>query len=140
MFNFYPINLVMLIVLMIPSVIFFSKQENKEKYQKEYKPFWEEVESVARYATMFFYVVKVEESRTDSLLSYLIPLTFLVLYILVWIIMRKVGSLLRSILLSVLPSLMFISSAIIDKNYILLSFAILFAICHITVSVKDALN
>lgn len=125
---------------MIPSVIFFSKEENKEKYHKEYKPFWEKVESVARYGTMFFYVVKVEESRTDSLLSYLIPSIFLALYILVWIIMRKEGSLLRSILLSALPSLMFISSAIIDKNYFLLSFAILFAICHISVSIKDALN
>lgn len=130
----------MLVVLMIPSVIFFSKEENKDKYKKGYKTFWEKVESVARYGTMFFYVVKVEESRKDSLLSYLIPLTFLVLYILVWIIMRKEGSLLRSILLSVLPSLMFIFSAIIDKNYLLLSFAILFAICHVTISIKDALN
>lgn len=125
---------------MIPSVIFFSKEENKDKYKKGYKTFWEKVESVTRYGTMFFYVVKVEESRKDSLLSYLIPLTFLVLYILVWIIMRKEGSLLRSILLSVLPSLMFIFSAIIDKNYLLLSFAILFAICHVTISIKDALN
>ena len=135
MLNFYPINLIMLVVLMIPSVIFFSKEENKDKYKKGYKTFWEKVESVARYGTMFFYVVKVEESRKDSLLSYLIPLTFLVLYILFWIIMRKEGY-----LLSVLPSLMFIFSAIIDKNYLLLSFAILFAICHITISIKDALN
>lgn len=71
---------------------------------------------------------------------YLVLSSLLVLcYLLGWLIFRKEDSLRKSVLLSVLPSLLFLESGILTRNFPLIAAALLFAPCHITISVKNAL-
>ena len=141
MFNFYPINMALLFLLLAPSV-FYEAEKQKNKGEKEAEPSRPNktlllLEKTGRWGVMVFFCVKYEAEKHEGLLSYLIPCIFLLLYLLVWLILWKKPSKVRSILLSLLPSLMFLSAAVIDSNYILLLFTLLFAPSHMLVSLKD---
>ena len=141
MFNFYPINMALLFVLLAPSVFYEAgkqkKREDKEAETPESNKTLLLLEKTGRWGVMVFFSVKYEAEKHDGLLSYLIPCVFLLLYLLVWLILWKKPSRMRCILLSLLPSLMFLSSAVIDSNYILLLFTLMFAPSHMLVSLKD---
>lgn len=140
MFNFYPLNMALLFVLLAPSVFYEAGKEKKSDTSVEKKEISKTLlmlEKTGRWGVMVFFAVKFENTRHDSLLSYLVPSVFLLIYLLVWLILWKKPSLTRSVLLSLLPSLMFLSSAIIDSNYILLLFTLLFAPSHMAVSILE---
>lgn len=140
MFNFYPVNMALLFILLAPSVFYQAEKEKKNGGKVEKKEINRTLlvlEKTGRWGVMVFFAVKFETTRHDGLLSYLIPSVFLFLYLLVWLILWKKPSLTRSLLLSLLPSLMFLSSALIDSNYILLLFTLLFAPSHTAVSIKE---
>ena len=65
--------------------------------------------------------------------------TLVALYLLGWVVFWKESSLRKAIALSTLPSLLFLESGILTLNLPLIAFALLFAPCHITISVKNAL-
>lgn len=140
MFNFYPVNMALLFVLLAPSVFYEAEKEKKNGGRVEKKEINRTLlmlEKTGRWGVMVFFAVKFENVRHDGMLSYLVPSLFLFLYLLVWLILWKKPSVTRSLLLSLLPSLMFLSSALIDSNYILLLFTLLFAPSHTAVSIKE---
>lgn len=142
MFNFYYINLIILILLIIPSV-FDSAKEEKEEDKDNPKPQYhnkrlELLERIGRYGTMFFYVVKLEEGKHASLISYLIPGLFVALYLLFWYLARDKKSIKRTITLRIIEMLLFLSSALIDMNYLLLAFLVIYAPCAIVIDIKCA--
>ena len=101
MFNFYYINLLILILLIIPSVLDSAKEE-KEEDKDNPKPQYhnkrlELLERIGRYGTMFFYVVKLEEEKHASLISCLIPGLFVALYLLFWYLARDKKSIKRTV-------------------------------------------
>ena len=87
---------------------------------------------------MLFYVVKYEEAKTNNLLSYLIPGLFLVLYLAVALATKKRKSLKRTLILTVIEMLMFLASGIIDQNYLLLAFLIIFAPSEIIIEINSS--
>lgn len=142
-FTFYYINLIFLVILMLPSVFFQAKKEEEDKERGYEKPQYhnksiEMLEKIGRYGTLFFYVIRLESDKSSTFLSYLIPGLFLAIYLITWYILREKPGMLRAVLISVIPSLMFISSAAIDRNYLLLIFSLIFAPAHIAMSIKSA--
>lgn len=141
-FTFYYINLIILIIMLIPSVIFQAKRDkeskdgNEEEHKYHNRPL-ERIEKFGRYGTMSFYVIKLEDRKSISTLSYAIIFALLILYIALWIFFWNKDCLKRAITLSVIPSILFLASAIIDRNYPLLLFALIFAPAHIAISIKS---
>lgn len=131
----------LLFVLLAPSVFYEAEKQKKSGDGKPGKTETNRtlllLEKTGRWGVMVFFAVKYEAERHDGLLSYLIPCIFLLLYILLRVILWKKPSVMRSVLLSLLPGLMFLSSAIIDSNYILLLFSLLFTPAHMAVSIKE---
>lgn len=131
MFIFYYINLILLIILIIPGAIEDAeeeKNEDKDNPRPKYtNKTLELLEKIGRYGTMLFYVVKYEEERTNNIISYLVPALFLAVYLLLSFFTKKNKCLKRTLTLTVIEMLMFLSSALIDKNYLLLAFLIIFA-------------
>lgn len=142
-FTFYYINLIILVIMLIPSVIFQARIEEAadnedEKDVRYHNRSLEKIEKFGRYGTMFFYVIRLEEAKSTSYISSIISAIILIIYIAFWIILWNKNGLKRAVILSVLPSILFLSSAIIDKNYPLLLFSLIFAPVHIAISVKSA--
>lgn len=61
------------------------------------------------------------------------------LYELGWIVFWREDSLRKALALSILPSLLFLESAVLLGHFPLLACALLFAPCHIYISAKNAL-
>ena len=133
MFNFYPFNFALLFIILIPSVVIKADKEKEEESNEKIKSHktLESIETCSRWGTMVFFAVKYETVKHNSLLSYLLPSLFVLLYIAYWIIVRKKIGKTSLIILSILLSLIFLSSAIIDSNYILLLFTFVYAPIHI---------
>ncbi len=127
--------------MLIPSVMFQARKdaENKDEKIPEYRsrPL-EMAERTGRYGTMFFYVIRLGDIKAESVLSYIVPGLFLAAYIVLWILLWNRPGMLRAVMLSVLPSIMFLSSALIDRNWPLIAFLLLFAPAHITISIRSA--
>ncbi len=142
MFIFYYINLILLIILIIPGAIEAAeeeKNEDKDNPRPKYNnKSLELLEKIGRYGTMLFYVVKYEEAKTNNLLSYLIPGLFLVIYLAVALATKKRKSLKRTLILTVIEMLMFLASGIIDQNYLLLAFLIIFAPSEIIIEINSS--
>ncbi len=131
----------LLFVLLAPSVFYEAEKQKKRGDGEKENPKPNKtlllLEKTGRWGVMVFFCVKYEAEKHEGLLSYLIPCIFLLLYLLVWLILWKKPSKTRSVLLSLLPGLMFLSSSIIDSNYILLLFTLMFAPSHLLVSMKE---
>ncbi len=132
MFNFYPFNFALLFIILIPSVVIKADKEKEEGNNEKIKSHktLEAIETCSRWGMMVFFAVKYETVKHNSLLSYLLPSLFVFLYIAYWIIVRKKIEKTSLIILSILLSLIFLSSAIIDSNYILLLFTFVYAPIH----------
>ena len=61
----------------------------------------------------------------------------LLLYCLTWIVFRKRRNLTKTLLLSMLPSVLFLFSGILIASVPLMAFAVVFAVSHILISVKN---
>ncbi len=142
MFIFYYINLILLIILIIPGSLEaaeYEKNEDKDNPKPKYSnKSLELIEKIGRYGTMLFYVVKYEEVKSNSLISYLVPALFLAIYLIVSFATKKKKSLKRTLALTVIEMLMFLSSGIIDKNYLLLAFLIIFAPAAIVLDINSS--
>lgn len=60
------------------------------------------------------------------------------LYCLGWMVFWRENSIRKALVLSILPSILFLESGILLLHIPLIVFAVLFAICHITISYQNA--
>lgn len=60
------------------------------------------------------------------------------LYLFGWIVFWREDSMAKALLLSILPSLLFLESGVLMRNYPLILAAVIFAPCHILISAKNA--
>lgn len=102
------------------------------------------LEQVGRYACMLFMVFNIPYTWIGFYFSfgetvYLIVNAILIIaYCITWIVTWKKSGIVKALLLSIIPSLMFIFSGIMIVSIPLIIFSILFAILHILISVKNA--
>lgn len=141
-FNYY--GLIFIAIIMIPNVIFAIK--NKDGYRNIYNNKAAEIiEQIGRYACMALMIFNIPYTFigfyfTFAETIYLIANGVLVIaYCLIWIILWKKAGIVKALLLSVIPSLVFLFSGIMIASIPLTVFAVVFAVTHILISVKNAI-
>ena len=136
-------GLVFMAVIMIPNVIFAAR--HREAYENIWKNKTVEVlEQLGRYGCFVFMIVNVPKTcfgfwSDEAFAVYLIVNAVLVAaYGIVWAVLFNKPSVMRAVLLSVLPSAVVQVSAAFSHSVLLLVSALIFAPSHILLSVKNA--
>lgn len=140
-FNYY--GLAIMAIVLIPNIIFAAK--HKDEFANAYNNKAVEVlEQIGRYGCMCFMVFNIPYTYFnfwfDSALTvYLTANGSLCLaYLICWIILGNKHGRLRALLLSIIPSVMFLFCGIMLASIPLIAFAVIFTINHILLSYKNA--
>lgn len=139
-FNFYGI--IIIAAIMIPNIIFAIK--NTEGFENKYKNKLVEIlEQIGRFGSIIFMIFNMPYLclgywfGCGELVYLIVNAILCCLYIALWIIFWNKNGMLKALLLSVLPSLMFLFSGIILLNIPLIATSIIFSIGHIMISCKN---
>lgn len=141
-FNLY--GLIFIILILIPNIIyaFKTKQSSKQSIRKSLLI----LEQIGRYGCMIFMTFNIPHVCFGYLLGnakliYLIVNVLLIAaYYLCWAILRKKESKLKALLLSIIPSVIFLFSGVINISIPLLLCSIIFTFSHVYISYKNAAN
>lgn len=140
-FNYY--GLIIIALIMVPNLVFaFCHKDGFEnKYNNRLCEAFEQLGRYACFALMIFNI-------PYTYFGYYFPFaevvylavngTLVLAYCLIWVIMWKKDNLLRAVLLSAIPSAIFVFSGVIIASIPLIIFSIIFAVTHILISVKNA--
>lgn len=141
-FNIY--GLIFVVGIMIPNVIFMITQ--KDRFENKYQnKLVETLEQIGRFGCMAFMLISVPKLfrgfwfTEAKNLYFILGVTLLLLYWFGWIVFWKRNSLIKSLILSILPSLLFILCGILMLNIPLMIFSLIFAFGHILISCKNAI-
>ena len=141
LFNFY--GFIIILVIMIPNIVFMLK--NKNGFENKYSNIKVEIlEQIGRFACFLLMIINIPYLtkgywfKNGEIIYICLNSILCVLYCLFWIIFWNKDGIVKSLLLSIIPSIMFLSSGIILLNIPLIIFSIIFSICHITISYKNA--
>lgn len=140
-FNYY--GLIFMAMIMIPNIVFAVKKRDgiANTYQNKSAAIFEQI---SRYACMAFMIFNIPYTWIGfyfpfAEIVYMIVNSILVLaYCTIWIVLWKKSGILKALLLSMIPSLVFLFSGIMIASIPLTFFAIIFAATHILISVKNA--
>ena len=138
--SFFVYGLVIVLIMLIPNVIFALT--NKDGFENNWNNKVVEIlEQVGRFGSMLFMFIVIPEisfpSNEAFALYIIVNIILLLLYCLFWIILFKKNNLIRAVLLSVIPAVLFLFSGIISTNIPLIISAVIFAPCHILISIKN---
>lgn len=132
-------GLAFVIILMIPNIIYGLWGETPAL--SEHSQMLEFLEQAGRYGCMLFMIVPVRNRgfRSDRAEKAYIVLGFgiLALYCLGWVAFWNENTLARALVLSILPSLLFLESGLLRRDLPLTVSSVLFAVCHILISVQN---
>lgn len=140
-FNYY--GLIILFIILIPNIVFSIK------HPESFKNYYSNriviiLEQIGRFGSFIFMIINVPYTYfnfwfDDALMVYfIINAILLIIYLVGWIICWNKRIILRSYLLSITPSLLFFSSGILLLNVPLIVFSLIFAYCHIRISIYNA--
>lgn len=140
-FNYY--GLIFVALIMIPNVVYGITHKNNaiNAYKNKIAII---LEQIGRYACMFFMIFNIPYTWTGFYFMfgetvYLIVNAILVFaYCVAWLVTWKKTGIVKALLLSIIPSMIFIFSGIMIASIPLIIFSIIFAITHILISVKNA--
>ena len=122
-------GLVFMTVIMIPNIIFAAKR--KDGFENLWKnKTVETLEQIGRFCCFV--------SDEAFALYLIVDCALTLLYCAVWAICFKKDSMFKAVVLSVLPSAMFLFSGIMLRSVPLIVSALIFAPCHILISCKNA--
>lgn len=139
--NFY--GAIFILTVLVPNVIFAAK--HKAAFENLYhNKIIEIAEQIGRFGSFIFMIISLpivcrgywfNGAKTAYII---IGALLVVLYLAGWAIFWNESSVRKSLVLSVLPSLLFLSSGLFTLNIPLLIAAAVFAPCHIIISYKNA--
>lgn len=139
-FNIY--GFIVIAVMMIPNIVYAIKC--KEGFNNCWNNRVVEVlEQIGRFGCFGFMIFNIPGTYLgwmfkDALTIYLVVNNILLfLYCFLWIIYFKKNNLTRALTLSIIPSLVFLFSGIMLQSILLIISIVLFAPCHILISVKN---
>ncbi len=139
-FNYY--GLIFIVLIMLPNIVYAIK--NKNSITNNYTNKIAEIfEQIGRYACMAFMIFNIPYTWFGFYFDYanivyiVVNSALVTAYCIIWVILRNKDGILKSLLLSILPSLVFIFSGVIIASIPLIIFAIIFAVTHILISVKN---
>ena len=139
--NFF--GMAFLAVIMLPNIVFAVKCKDGFANKVQNKGA-ELMEQIGRFGCFGFMAIQIPGTcfgwpSDEAFAIYLIVNTVLVLmYCSAWVILWKSRSLLRALMLSVLPSLVFLFSGLMTRSVLLFLSSLLFAPAHIWISYKNA--
>lgn len=138
MFNYWGIFLIVLIL--IPNIFygFMQKDSFSDLWQNKTV---EAFEQVGRYGCILFMIIQIPGTglRAENLKTayYLTTGLLSFVYFVLFFLLVNKKALLPALLLSLLPSLVFISFAVFNNSIFLLAAALVFAPCHIAISIAN---
>ena len=139
-FNYY--GLIFIVLIMLPNIVYSIKNRNSAPNNYTNK-IAEIFEQIGRYACMAFMIFNIPYTWFGFYFDYanivyiVVNSALVTAYCIIWIILWNKDGMLKSLLLSILPSLVFIFSGVITASIPLIIFAIIFAVTHILISVKN---
>mgnify|MGYP006972500124 FL=1 len=139
--NWY--GLLFVAVILIPNIVFAATNTDgfENKFSNKKLEVLEQIGRFSCFAFMFLCIPKLSRGWLfdGAKNAYLIIGAVLVgLYVLGWIVFWNESSVCKALVLSILPSLLFLESGILTRNYLLLAGALIFAPCHIAISYMNA--
>ncbi len=140
-FNFY--GLIFICVIMIPNVVFAMKVKDgfENKYKNKIAKTLEQIGRFGCFALMIFnipYTYFGFYFGSAEIVYIIVNSVLTASYCLIWAILWNKKGLFRSILLSVIPSAIFVFSGIMILSAPLMVLSLIFAPTHILISVKNA--
>ena len=130
------------IIMLVPNIIFGIKNPYLEN--KCENVIMNTIEQVGRYTSMILMIVPVLVEKFDfksvfEMIFYIVVTSsLLLLYLLVWFFYLKSQSTNKSILLALLPTMIFVISGILLRHWLLMIAGILFGIGHIFVTLQNS--
>ena len=142
-FNYY--GLIFIAIIMIPNIIFAIC--DKDGFKNKYKNKTVEIsEQIGRYACLILMVFNIPYTYFNFWFEYALTVYLVVngilclLYLIFWILCWSRTGKLKALLLSIIPSIVFLFSGIMLLNIPLIVFAVLFGTNHILLSYKNSIK
>ncbi len=132
-----------MVVIMVPNIIYAVKCKDGFN-NKEHNKALEIAEQVGRYACFVLMIFNIPYTYYGFWFNYAFTVYLAVdgaiclIYLIFWAVFRNGKSIVRALALSVTPSAIFLFSGVMILSIPLIAFAVLFAICHIRLSIKNA--
>lgn len=139
--NWYGLSF--MAVIMIPNIIFAIRCKDGFE-NKWHNKTVEVLEQIGRFGCFGFMIVDIPGTwfgwwSDEAFAVYLIVDTILtLLYCGIWAVCFRKSSLFRALVLSIIPSILFLFSGIMSRSVLLTLSAVLFAPAHIIISYKNA--
>lgn len=140
-FNYY--GLIFVALIMIPNIVYAIT--HKDGAVNTYKnKIVIMLEQIGRYACMLFMVFNIPYTWTGFYFMFgetvyiIVNAILTIAYCITWIVTWKRTGVVKALLLSIIPSMVFIFSGIMIASIPLIIFSVIFAVAHILISVKNA--
>lgn len=136
-------GLVMVAVIMIPNILFAMKCKDGFVNKWNNKSV-ETVEQIGRFGCFGFMIINIPGTwfgwwSDEAFAVYLVVDAVLVtLYCVIWAVWFRKSSVFRALVLSIIPSVLFLFSGIMSRSILLTIAALLFAPSHIMLSYQNA--
>lgn len=146
---FNSFGLLFMFLMMIPNIIYAIKcPQNKNddfsvmskiKFTKVLEIF----EQIGRYGCFACMIFNIPgtcfgfSSELSFSIYLIINFVLIFTYCIIWIFCFKENNLFKILSLSILPSIVFLFSGIISRSVLLIAAAIIFAPCHVIISVRN---
>mgnify|MGYP000269147243 FL=1 len=136
-------GLVMVAVIMIPNILFAMKCKDGFVNKWNNKSV-ETVEQIGRFGCFGFMIINIPGTwfgwwSDEAFAVYLVVDAVLVtLYCVIWAVCFRKSSVFRALVLSIIPSVLFLFSGIMSRSILLTIAAVLFAPSHILISYQNA--
>ena len=129
---------IVVVLLLIPNIIFAIKHKN-QMYAPSNK-ILNIIEQIGRYACILLMVLPLFVwefgfSPLEWMFVYLLgDIVLLILYYIFWLLYRKKQTMGNALALAVIPTLIFVVSAVSVRHWALLIMAVLFGVSHIAIT------
>ena len=140
---FNVFGLFFIVVIMIPNILFAIKCKDGVDNKWNNKCV-EVIEQAGRFGCFGFMIINIPGTwfgwwSDEAFALYLIvDVVLVMLYYAIWIICFKRNSIFRALVLSAIPSIMFLFSGIMSRSVLLTIASLLFAPSHIVISYRNA--
>ena len=140
-FNIF--GLIFIVMIMIPNIIFAIKFKDGFKNKWNNRPVMI-MEQIGRFCCFGFMIFNIPGTwfgwwSLEAFAVYLISdIILIAAYCAIWVIYRKKNSVSKALLLSAIPSVLFLFSGIMSRSLPLILGSLIFAPTHILISYKNA--
>ena len=139
--NFY--GLLWVALVMVPNIFFAAAHPDgfENLYQNKFIESFEQIGRFGCFACMIFcpsYLSAGFASPAQKTLYLVFSAVLVALYCLGWLVFWKKDGVAKALVLSVLPSVLFFESGLLLRHTLLMVLSVVFAVCHITLSYKNA--